>query len=352
VARWVSWLGKLPRLLLKIVVAVAAYAVVYLLADNGMRGANQPWSYVIALLVSSVVFLAQFLFDVDRRLHDVHTGQVSSVQTSQALVDRRFAEINAATSLYALLTASPIEITFFEDLAKHVRGMHGRHDLIRQLAVTELHRVGRLLKELHDTDRASYEGEDRDWLMALVTNTVSSIDALCMISRDRTGQVVLDGGPLRSDRSRRYLDAQLTALQRQGSTVLIRKIFVLDPELLDEPEVGDLIRGQRAAGITVQLLDPANPPVGMPVVLPEFTVFDRAAVYEPLPGGLPDAGGRPVLTNTRLETEQQKVTDRLTLFETIWKLIEQQTIPANATLPPQPATHVQESLPVPSADKP
>src|SRR5262249_6588113 len=160
----------------------------------------------------------------------------------------------------------------------------------------------------------TYDGEDRDWLLALTRNAQASIDATTFMAVDASGQGFADGGLWTSDLGQRYREAQQRALDRG---VTIRRIFMLDdPDQAHDPELLWMCEIQQKLGINVRILDPLTLPDLHRKSMFDFIVFDSVISYESTPATW--AGTKPAIMSTRLVLSPQRVRERVGGFEDLW----------------------------------
>lgn len=189
----------------------------------------------------------------------------------------------------------------------------GSPGVVRGVAAAEVRRVFRFLKQLAGGE-ARYDGEDRDWLLALVDSSTSSIDATSTPGVDGDG-LEFEDGFWTTDFGKRYLSAQSRAVRRGVS---VRRLFVLErPEIANTPGFLDLLHSQLMVGVEVRLLDSDLPTSAQRDALIDFILFDRTASYEliPEPQG---ARSAPSFIETRLITRPHHTAHRTQLFDELW----------------------------------
>lgn len=79
----------------------------------------------------------------------------------------------------------------------------------------------------------------------------NTIDAVSLSTRHVDGKG-FDGGLWISDFGQRYLDFQQDAIRRK---VVVRRVFVIDPEQTNQANLLRLCRQQMSLGICVRVLD-------------------------------------------------------------------------------------------------
>ncbi|GFJ86550.1 hypothetical protein [Phytohabitans rumicis] len=234
-------------------------------------------------------------------------------------MSRRFSDVGDATRLHESIGASLVSHDSVRELVADLVRIGDRPPLVQQLAIAEFRRLAVLVNELSDGTISSCEGEDRTWLLTLTSTCRQTIDAITIVTVER-GQLLIDGGPRRSDRAQRYFDAQIAALQHEdGRAMEIRRILVV--ERGDVTELADFVafrNAQEAAGIKTRVWD-LSTGVGREYGDSfELVIFDRAVCYLPSPAARTSHGERPVLVNTQLEIDPERVRRRVQHFERLW----------------------------------
>jgi hypothetical protein len=304
-------LPGVPRTLRKIAVAVAVGALTYFVTDL----TEQPriWSLTMTVLIGSITFVVQFLVDVEARLTAVteRTEQSLRQQAEQAArlqesVRQEIAKIGEATELYGYLQSSAVEPRTVTSLARYAARIDPAvHPLIRHLAEAELVRAAQSLRDLGTAGQLSYEGEDRDWLLALAESATEEIAATSHVYPDE-----FDFGFWSSELGQRYLDAQVRATRRG---VRVRRTFVLTAGVqADRSDLRRLLRQQQAARIEVRVWEPGRNPV------PDIVLFDRTVSYEIAPQPQIDGEG-PHRLRTTLELRLDRVAEHVQWYERMWQ---------------------------------
>jgi hypothetical protein len=301
-------------ILLKAMFTTTAGGVTYLITIL----AQQPLieSLTLSAFIGGVALITQFLIDFENRLELVEKHQKGHTARIERLLDERFTRINEATELFGLVEASTFRTDVVTQLVRHSTQIGpGSPSLVFDFAQTEITRMSEFLKELSEGSDVTYDGEDRDWLLALARNTRSTIDATSLsISGSNHGGLV-DAGLWNSDLGQRYLEAQRDAIDRG---VAIRRLFLLDlPDLLKDPNVLKVCQLQREIGIEVRLLDPSAVPGKRRSSLLDFVVFDNVISYESGPVAI-GIGLGTVIANTRLVLRPHRVLERIQGFKDLW----------------------------------
>src|SRR4051794_11452416 len=279
----------LPATFQKVVVTACLGGLTYLLTN--LTGQNQVWSIILSVFIGGAVFVIQFLIDVDNRLQVVQAEQRAHYATVERLVELGFSKINEATELFGLLENSPLPTDVVTQLVRNCTQLNAdAPDLMHRFAQAEIMRLSQFLREVAEGG-ANYEGEDRDWLLGLATNTRACLDAISLTTVDA-------GGFWLSDLGQRYVGIQRDLVNRG---VQIRRIFVV--ENVDRLESSDLKRVftlQADIGIDVRMLDSTSIPETRKSSLFDFILFDNAVSYEVTPASFIEGGITPTIVNTRL----------------------------------------------------
>jgi len=318
--RNVSWedllkLLHIPPLLLKVVFSLGIFALSLRLTSGRLPAPETIWSFAVSSILGAAAFLLQILLGIDGKLRRIITDQTNGAnETKQHLTDH-FAQINKATPLFDLLEASALKAELVNRLIRGATLVRLDSDpLLIEFTQAQLERNVKLLEELTRGARADYEGENRDWILDLTRCANVSICALNITTVRSDGQVLLDGGPWMSDLGQRYLDAQRAA-QRRG--VAIRRICVVEEmDVATAKTFAPVWRIQQADGIAIRVIErKAATGIVLTEALPDFVIFDEKIGYETTPavrGGL--------LANTAIELRGERIHERLSRFEDLWKI--------------------------------
>jgi hypothetical protein len=318
------------RVIKKIVSSVGigaiAYLVTNLMIDN--IGERQIWVITLSLLLGAVTFLTQFLHDMEIRMAQVERAGVRHSRAVERLVGEGlakineevqagFTKINQATELFGLVEASALRTDAMTQLVKHATKIDpNAPSLVFQFAQAEIGRMSEFLKELSDGGDVTYEGEDRDWMLALARNARSTIDATSLTTVDARGDGYVDGGLWESDLGQRYLEVQRDAIQRG---VRIRRVFIMDRAVLAaDPRFLEVCKLQSDLGIDVRVLDTVSIPGTRRSSLFDFILFDDVISYEMTPASSIEGSVRPAIVNTRLELRAHRVRDRIKRFKDLY----------------------------------
>ena len=275
---------------------------------------SAPQQFAVAAGVGSIALLAQFLVDIEHRLLRVEREQVNSVTEIQLVVDRGFAKINDATQLFAQADAAGLPAASVTKLVQRAVAIGPEvPPLVCAFAYSEIDRVSEFLRELAD-QQATYEGEDREWLLGLTRNTVHSIDAISIPEVDAADNAYHNFW--KSDLGRHYLDLQRNAVRRG---VRVRRVFVIErDQIAGDPTLQRTCGIQEDLGIEVRLLYPSAIPHSIRNSLFDFIVFDNTVSYEATPATHVEEGENRVILHTRMILRQENVKERIEIYNNIW----------------------------------
>ncbi|GIH69358.1 hypothetical protein Mth01_16110 [Sphaerimonospora thailandensis] len=300
----------IPRTLRKFLITAAVGVPTYLLTDDDgpFIGTGEPrkaWGIILTVFISAVVFVVQYLIEVDRQL-----------ETLREEVGSGLSRINEATELFGLVEESAVQADVVTQLVRNATRVDKEMPtLVQAFAQWEIARISTLLRELGEGN-VIYEGEDRDWLLGLTHNTQHSLDALSLNVVDQ-GPSEFDGGFWTTDAGQRYLDAQRDRI-REG--VRIRRIFFVDSsERLGAEIFRRVCKMHSEIGVQVRILTPEQ--LASPLGLFDFIVFDEVLSYEVTPSA-PQVGEITTHTfvHTLLVLEQPRVRQRIERFKELWEM--------------------------------
>jgi hypothetical protein len=325
------------KIFVSIAIGTIAYFVTNILIDN--IGVQQIWAITLSLLLGGVVFLMQFMGSLEAQMNAVEKAEQRHSAEVERIVEQRlsgmqqemkesfadihkvvqegFTKINEATQLFGLVEASALRTDAVTQLVRHSTQLDPTAPpLVLRFAQDEIGRMSEFLKELSEGGNVTYEGEDRDWMLALTRSAQQRVDATSLTTVDAGGQGFIDGGLYSSDLGQRYMEAQRSALLRG---VRIRRVFILDRrDLADDPGFINVCRMQHDIGIEVRILDATSIPEVRRSSLFDFILFDDSISYETTPASNIEGSVRPAIVNTRLELRPHRVSDRIERFRDLW----------------------------------
>lgn len=317
------------RLVRKIGTSLAIGALAYAITEL----TNQPqiWSLTLSVFISGVVLVVQFLVDLEIRVVRVEKASVHHVEKVAELVSDGFEKIGAVTELLSLIDSSPLQTETVAQLIRHSTQLDpAAPPLVHRFAQAETARFSAFLEDLGRRGSLLYEGEDRDWLLALTRATASSICATSMTTVGEGGKEHTDGGLWESDLGQRYLDAQRDAVRRG---VVIRRIFVVAGTTAPQASVSlrEIYEPQRAIGVNVRLLCLADLAVARQDALRDFVLFDDAVLYETTVAARIASAAVPAMLDTRLELNADRVSSYVQRFNALWEAAHEITPPTSSS---------------------
>jgi uncharacterized protein DUF6879 len=273
---------------------------------GGMRAGN---SLELAAVVAFAVALAAFIVDTEIRISAV--GERVTAGLTQ---------IGRLAELSGLMERSSLGPALLTDFLKTAGQVDRRvNPLLQRVAVREVERVALFLRQLPVGIEISYDGEDRDWMLALTREAQTSVNAISLSTVD-AGVLGLDGGLWTSDLGQRYLELQREAVARD---VRIRRIFVVEhehEEMVQDESFLRITAMQRDIGVEVRMLDHKLIPDWMRSMIFDFIVFDGAVSYETTPTTSFTSGQtRPAMLRTRLAPQPKRVQELEERFEKLWE---------------------------------
>ncbi|GAA3213825.1 DUF6879 family protein [Actinocorallia longicatena] len=274
---------------------------------------DQAWQITLSVLIGSVVLVVQFIWEFEKRVESMEMRLARHHESTTRLVQEGFSKISEATELYGLVEESVMHTHEITNLVRNSTRIKGAPDLIFAMAQSEIGRVSRFLKELGDGSMVFYDGEDRDWMLALTRQASRSLDAVSLGMVD--AGVEGHGGFWMTDLGRRYLDYQKEAVKRG---VRVRRVFVLDrtDDAYGDGQFSRLCALQEQMGIEVRLLNPSMV-AGTPQQMFDIILFDGTVSYEVNSAAwLPDH--RPTFLTTRLALDPEAIEQRSRHFNALW----------------------------------
>jgi hypothetical protein len=263
----------------------------------------------LAAVVAFALALALFIVDTQLRISAV--GERATVG---------FEQVGRLADLSGLMERSSLGPVLLADFLRTAGQVDGRvNPLLQRVAVREVERVALFLRQLPVGIEISYDGEDRDWMLALTREANTSVNAISLSTVD-AGVLGLDGGLWTSDLGQRYLELQREAVARR---VRIRRIFVVEhehEEMVQDESFLRITAMQRDIGVEVRMLDHKLIPDWMGPMIFDFIVFDAAVSYETTPTTSFSSGqSRPGMLRTRLVPQPERVQELEERFEKLWE---------------------------------
>jgi hypothetical protein len=332
--------GRQPgraRLIIRILVTAAVGGITYLVGAVVRQPPAQ--SFMLAVFVGGVVLVVQFLIEFDGRVAGVEARQERLTSEVRDLLSAKFSAVSEATELFGRVEVSALRDDVIRLARSSLRISHGAPTLLVRLARDQIRNTARLLDQVGGGSEATYDGEDRDWLLALTYHVKSTLDAISRGSAGPDGRFV-DEGLWRTELGQRYLELQVRAL---GDGVKIRRVFILErPELTDDPLFRELYEEQEDLGIEVRWVDLPKIRVAGINFVSDFVLFDDVVSYElaiSVPKARPTA---PMYVGTSLFLDPVRISQRRQRFDALWQ--QSRSLPRrgqldstrSATVPAQP----------------
>jgi hypothetical protein len=365
------------KILISLIGFFAAFGISQLVPQK--QTAEMLWSIGGSLFVAGVIFLAQYLFDVEHRMEavehtfDVHVARTGERLDEHARVSERqmqdgLSKIHLAGELFDLRETSQVTPYEMEQMITLVRSftaiVSGSSLLVRRFAQGEVARLAEYLKHLGDGGDVTYDGEDRDWLLGLTRAVEYSLQATSLSTVDAGGRSFTDGGLWFSELGQAYLEDQARAIERG---VRIQRIFVIDRQGFALEDLHDVLEPHVRIGVEVRTLD-AKPAPGIHSRLRDLIIFDNVLSYQST-AGQPVTGLSPIIVATTLVTSPGKVSRRQREFGQLWNHENVNIVtmgecnrlvftpahpapaahPAHPVPPAQPAQNAHGALPAPAA---
>ncbi|MDW5322360.1 DUF6879 family protein [Plantactinospora sp. KLBMP9567] len=269
---------------------------------------------IITIVIGGVTLLAQYLIDMERRFAESERLQSETTEGLRNMIQRGFESVDEATELMAELEQSAVRRELLKQVIR--RSAHltqAAPPLVQALAASETKRLADTLQSLSDGHEVFYDGEDREFLLALTRGTRVSLLATSWATINADG-VGFEAGFWLSDLGARYLDLQRMALRRG---VVIRRVFIIESAtLVTHPELSRILALQKGAGVEVRLVDGSETP--QDGGLSDFVIFDEQLCYDTTPVSRREAHGAPWRLTTRLVLNEETVRHRAERFHELW----------------------------------
>jgi uncharacterized protein DUF6879 len=270
---------------------------------------------IVTIMIGGVALMVQYLAEVERRLNEAERSQQAAAEDLRLLLQRGFESVDEATELMSKIDQSAIR----RDLLKQVirRSAHITPSvlpLVQFLADSETKRLSETLQSLSEGHEVFYDGEDREFMLALTRGIKRSLLATSWAT-STAAAVEFEAGFWLTDLGARYLDLQRAAVRRG---VDIRRIFILDsPTLMTDPELRRILALQRSAGVNVRLSDGSE--AAQDGGLSDFVIFDEEVCYDTTPVTRLEAAGAPWRLTTRIVLDEDATRRRVERFSELWR---------------------------------
>lgn len=303
-------------------------ALTYFITEQ-LLSDDDPMALMTSVFMAGVIFVAQFLYDVETRMDELGGTMNSHLDNVELRLNNNIQDLGHGAHLVQLLAKSRLPVDIADELFRDAVEVDAAPpDLAAGLARAEMLRLAGFMRELRYQKTASYNGEDRDWLLTLASTMNSSLKTISLATVDAFGHNYIDGGLWRSDLGIRYLDLQEIAIKERG--VKIQRIFVSDlPDDSSKNFLGEIVLPQRELGIEVRVLHPRDIKGTAGYKLHDFIVFDNQLVYETTASAVRDPKYTPRTLTTAMTVKDGDVTDATNYFNLLW---EQSAEPSDARL--------------------
>ncbi|MFE9448487.1 hypothetical protein [Streptomyces sp. NPDC006739] len=302
--------GGTQSVLLKVAVTGALGTGTYVVTN--LFQASEVAKITLTFLIAGSALIVQFMIDFEkgtRRLAEALEAHERAVETR---VRDGFVRMGDISEFLGRLDDDTDRFKEVERLVRNVAALDPRPDpLVQAFADAELKRVAKLMGDLSGS-HVDYEGEDRDWLLTLVTKVRRTIDAAS--THD-------DLDFWKTDLGRRYLIEQHRAIRTRE--VEIRRLIIVDsPDRIDDM-LRRLREQQELLGIKVKFAALSTLPHHLRISpVHNFVVFDGAISYEVSPE-LEGRGAEadpvpPLIASTKLVLGLDEVATRVVRFDELW----------------------------------
>jgi hypothetical protein len=305
------------RPIVKILITAVCGLIAYLLAAVSQMSLST--SVLLAIVIGASALVAQVLGDFEQRLNLMEAEQRRSTALIRAEIKNGFDSLNQATELFALVESSALAKDSMTQLVRNAVGVRPTAPPVTfNFARSEVGRVSDLLRSLGQGDDVVYEGEDRDWLLALAASAAVSIESTSIARKGLSSDGLFDAAVWETDFGLRYLDAQVDAVRRG---VAVRRVFVLqNAEVAADAAFQKVLGMHLSRGLEVRVLDATGLLERQwRATSLEFILFDATISYETVPATAATLGSPgEVVVNTHLTLRPERVRERVARFEELW----------------------------------
>jgi ABC-type multidrug transport system fused ATPase/permease subunit len=285
--------------IIRVGVTLAIGGLSFLLSNAA--GQSTESTVTVSVLVGGVVLVVQYLAGFEGRLEALGVEQ-----------RRTLAGMNAATRLYDQLKRSPIDVADLERLVESMITIRSLGiQMISDLTMAEFVRLAQFVEEIR-VGEASYEGEDREWLLGLTRAAQGDIVA--------TSSTLVDDGFWETELGDRYMKAQIEAVERG---VRVRRLFIIDDRRTSDQSFSVLIQRQKELKMEVRTLVFDNLSTIQRNSYRDFVVFDKRLYYQvQSPPKIGTASSQAAVVETRLTVRAEDVESAMVRFEELWDLAD------------------------------
>jgi hypothetical protein len=264
---------QVPAVVWKVLITLGLGGASYLITNVTEQA--EIWQITISVFIGGAALIVQYLADLEQQSAQ-HAKRVDE------LVEDGFRELGEVSSQLRDLKKSPVTSDEVKKILRNAAQLkHDGPPLLYAFVRAQLRSTATLVGELR-SGKASYKGEDREWLLTLASHAFRSIDA---------ASTSVDQDFWNADLGIRYLRAQQEAVRRG---VKVRRLFFLkrpgpnasQPKMRayarDRDRINALRQRQTNLGIEVRVLELPEEPDNEELVN-NFVVFDEVISYEMQP---------------------------------------------------------------------
>lgn len=295
---------QIPAVVWKILITLGLGGASYLITN--VTDQAQIWQITISVFIGGAALIVQYLAEFEQQSAQ-HASRV------EELVEAGFRELGEVADQIRTLNKSQVTSEEIKQLLRNATQLKPEQPpLLYAFVRAQLESTAKLVGELA-SGKASYKGEDRDWLLTLASHAFTSIDA---------ASTSVDQEFWNADLGIRYLRAQQEAVRRG---VTVRRLFFLNRPLpnasqpkqrayaRERDRINALRQRQGNLGIHVRVLELPEEPDNEELVN-NFVVFDKVISYEMQPEELNPS--RIAKTNLGLFTSAAECMEK---FEDWWE---------------------------------
>ncbi|MFF3466889.1 hypothetical protein ACWCQN_34145 [Streptomyces sp. NPDC001984] len=267
----------------------------------------------LSLLIGAAALMVQFMMDFEKGTKVLVARLEEHASAVETRVKDGFVRFGDIFEFLGRLEDDTRRFAEVERLVRNVAALEPGHEgILKEFVEAELTRVADLMGHLGGS-HVDYEGEDRDWLLALIDKVGQTMDA---------ASTQEDLGFWKTDLGRRYLMAQRNAIRLRG--VRIRRLIIVEsPEHIDR-DLQKLREQQELLDIDVKIATLSTLPHHLRIFpVHNFVVFDGAISYEVSPDldggrGTEEEPVTPMIASTKLVLRQTDVDTRIARFNELW----------------------------------
>jgi hypothetical protein len=269
---------------------------------TSQTGQSTESTITLSVFIGGVVLVVQYLAEFERR------------QAAYAEEQRiTLADFSRATHLFEALKGSGLSVADFERLIDSLSAINNLgSEMISDLTMGEFERLTQFVEQVR-AGEATYDGEDREWLLALTRGAQGDIVA--------TSSTMVDDEFWPSELGDRYLKAQAAAV---GRGVRVRRVFLVDDlARTADAEFRELSRRQSEMKLEYRVIEVSKLTHAQQKIYKDYVVFDKRLYYQVRPPSQIGAlGSQAAVMETRLSLKAYDIETGVGYFEELWKLAE------------------------------